>query len=111
MDGSLGVLDAVPFISPRTGRTLVPVRFIGEVLGAAVEWLPRTRQVQIKEKGREILLTLDSDTAYIGGEPRLLDCPAVIVGGRTFVPLRFLGESLGAAVKWDKMTQMITIEG
>jgi hypothetical protein len=35
----------------------------------------------------------------------LLDVPPEIKGERTFVPLRFVAEALGAKVSWDEVTQ------
>jgi len=58
----------------------------------------------------EIVLTLGSDIALINGEPVTLDCPAETrPPGRTFVPLRFVSETLGAQVDWDPDNQEITI--
>ncbi|SCZ03970.1 Copper amine oxidase N-terminal domain-containing protein [Alkaliphilus peptidifermentans DSM 18978] len=109
VDGVTTELDAIPFIKQPFNRTLVPVRFVGEILGADVQWLPETKQVLIMYRGREILLTIDSQTVLVDGEEQQLDCPAEIVGNRTFVPLRFVSETLGAQVEWDAATQSITI--
>lgn len=38
-----------------------------------------------------------------------LDAPARIIAGRTFVPLRFVGESLGASVSWDPARRHVEI--
>lgn len=37
VDGQPHTLDAPPFISAEAGRTLVPIRFISETIGAVVE--------------------------------------------------------------------------
>src|SRR5207247_1637182 len=39
-----------------------------------------------------------------------LDVPAMTVGGSTMVPLRFIGESLGANVQWDAPNRTVMIE-
>ena len=39
-------------------RTLVPVRFVSEALGADVEWNAAARQVNVKHKGQNITLTI-----------------------------------------------------
>ena len=38
-------LDAPPFV--KDGRTLVPLRFVAETLGATVEWIEETNTVNI----------------------------------------------------------------
>ena len=45
VDGSETMLDQAPVI--RGGRTLVPLRFVSEALGASVSWDGTTRSVQI----------------------------------------------------------------
>ncbi|MBE0467199.1 MAG: copper amine oxidase N-terminal domain-containing protein [Candidatus Desulforudis sp.] len=37
VDGRPYTLDAAPFIKPEVNRTLVPVRFVAETLGARVD--------------------------------------------------------------------------
>lgn len=45
-----------------------------------------------------ILLTIGKKTAYVNGQAVTLDVAPFIDKGRTFVPFRFIGESLGAQV-------------
>ena len=108
--GSPYTLDTVPFVDRKTNRTLVPVRFVGEALGAKVDWNPAKQQVTIRDDGREIILTIGSKNVLVDGQTITVDCaPVVVPPGRTFVPLRFVGETLGAAVHWEGSTQKITI--
>ncbi|MGI6434690.1 MAG: stalk domain-containing protein [Syntrophomonadaceae bacterium] len=110
IDGEPYTLDAAPFIKPEVSRTLVPLRFLGEALGATVDWTAETQQVSITDAGSEITLTIDSQEALVNSAPVNLDCPAELhPPGRTFVPLRFVSETLGAQVDWDGATKMITI--
>ena len=104
-------LDAAPFVRPETNRTMVPLRFVSEALGAQVDWQAGTRKVVIENGDAEIILTIDADQALVNGTPTTLDAPAVLVtpSGRTFVPLRFLSETLGAQVDWESAKQRITI--
>ena len=104
-------LDAVPYVKPGVQRTLVPVRFVSEALGAKVDWHEETRQVLITNGGTRIVLTIGVNEVTVNGTPTALDCPAEIVmpSGRTFIPLRFVSETLGARVDWDATTQEITI--
>lgn len=101
-------LDATAFIKDTTNRTLVPVRFVSEALGSKVEWLPKTRQVKIINS-KKILLTIDSTEVQVAEEIITIDSPAEIVNTRTFVPLRFVSESLGAEVSYNAKTRQITI--
>ncbi|MDZ4043259.1 MAG: copper amine oxidase N-terminal domain-containing protein [Eubacteriales bacterium] len=101
-------LDAEPFVKAKVNRTLVPVRFIAEALDAKVEWKANTRQVVVID-GAEIVLTINSSRVLVNGLDKTLDCPAEIISSRTFVPLRFVSETLGAKVAYDAKTKEITI--
>lgn len=84
-----------------SGRTLVPLRGIFEKLGAEVSWDPETREISAEKKGISVNLTVDSAKAYVNGKEVTLDVPAIIISGRTMVPLRFVSEAMGAIVEWD----------
>lgn len=103
LNGEKMTFDAEPFID--NGRTLVPMRAIFEAVNAAVQWDEETRTViGVKQEGDEtsfVTLQIDSPTAFINSAPTTLEVPPVIVNDRTFVPLRFVVESLGEKVEWD----------
>jgi hypothetical protein len=110
VDGSPYTLDAVPFVDTGANRTLVPIRFVSEALGAGVDWLAHTGQVVIKDGGRELVLTTGSRDVLVNGVKQTIDCaPVVFPPGRTFVPLRFVSETLGATVDYDPATGQISV--
>ncbi|MGC7846803.1 S8 family serine peptidase [Desulforudis sp. 1088] len=109
VNGGPRALDAAPYIDPQSGRTLVPVRFVSEALGAEVDWAAAARQVVIKDMDREIVLTIGAQSVLVDGAPAALEAPAVINGQRTFVPLRFVSETLGAKVDYSPVSREITI--
>jgi len=100
VNGETKVMDVAPFIND-AGRTMVPVRFIAEAMGLAVQWDGEKRQVIITGEGTEVVLTIDSNIAMVDGTPVKMDSKAVIVDGRTFVPLRFVAEAFGFDVQWN----------
>ncbi|MEW6173823.1 MAG: copper amine oxidase N-terminal domain-containing protein [Bacillota bacterium] len=103
---SFGV-DASPQIVQ--GRTLVPLRAIFEALGAQVEWQESTRTVVGTKGGTTIVLRVGQREALKGTERITLDVPAMIISGRTMVPLRFVSEALGTSVSWDGEHQTVSI--
>ncbi len=103
-------LDALPYVDEQAGRTLVPLRFVSEALGAAVEWEPADHTVTVEDGGKTMTLKLDSKSVMVDGVEQIIDSvPAVLPPGRTFVPLRFVSETLGAQVEYDASTKLITI--
>jgi len=92
-------LDIKPIV--QNGRTLVPVRFISENIGAKVSWNDATQTVGITTEAKYITLQLGSDQMIVDGNAVTLDVPAQEIGGRTLIPLRALVEALGKQVFWD----------
>lgn len=107
VDGKKVTLDVAPVIV--NGRTLVPVRFISEALGAEVGWDGATRTATIALGDKKIELPLDSSTAIVNGKKIVMDVPATTMKGRTMVPIRFVSESLDLDVKFNNDTREITI--
>jgi len=97
--------DQKPYID-KNNRTMVPVRFPAETLGANVDWLSNTRQVHIVNKAHDalkdtdIMATIDRKDVIVNGQTKYMDTTAVITNSRTMVPVRFISEYLGAAVTW-----------
>lgn len=83
-------------------RTMVPLRFIGEALGASFEWNEQTRTVTYKTGTKEITLVIDKPIAGF-------DTPATIVKGRTMVPLRYISEIFGSYVMWFPSSNKVIV--
>lgn len=105
--------DVAPIV--RNDRTMLPARFVAESLGADVSWDGVKKEVKITGKDKNnksivILIYIDSDTAYVNGKAVKLDSPAFVENDRTYTPIRFISENLGADVDWDgtKMQVIIT---
>ena len=92
------------------GRTLIPIRFLFETMGATVNWNGDTRTASIEKDGVTVTLAIDDTTAYVNGEAVTLDVPARLVNGKTMVPVRFLSENLGYNVDWNSETRVVTVE-
>ena len=73
-------------------------RFFAEALGGTVTWNEASRTVKIEKGDVIISLYIDQLYALVDGDPVLLDAPAFIENDRTFLPLRFVAENLGATV-------------
>ncbi|SMP66112.1 stalk domain-containing protein [Anoxynatronum buryatiense] len=113
VNGQQKQMDAQPVIFQ--GRTLLPIRYITEALGAAIAWNGEDQKVTITQDEQIIELWVNNSTAMINGQPVPIDVgnsqvtPLIIPPGRTMLPLRFITESLGCQLKWDADTQQITI--
>ena len=63
----------------------------------------------ITGNGVTILLTIGEETAMINGKEVKLDSPAFIENDRTYTPIRFIAEELGATVEWIETEQKVVI--
>lgn len=105
VDGQTMSFDQPPII--QAGRVFVPLRGIFERLGASVVYA--NGQINATGRGRTVSLNIGSTQATVDGQATTLDVAPFIVGQRTLVPLRFIAQSLGAAVNWDDGTSTVTI--
>jgi hypothetical protein len=101
-----GIREAFPEV--RSGRAFVAVRAVGEALGATVQWTRREGTVRLRRAGGpDIILTLGSTAAAVGGTAVTLDAAPYVTRGRMMVPVRFLAESLGAHVTFHAATRTV----
>ncbi|MFZ5968847.1 MAG: stalk domain-containing protein [Bacillota bacterium] len=107
IDGKLVKFDVPP--QSVNGRTLVPFRDIFEAMAADVKWNASTKTAVGTRGEVEVKLVIGSTTAQVNGKDLTLDVPPAIIDGRTFVPVRFIGESMGAMVNWDDNTKTVAI--
>ncbi|WP_308637640.1 stalk domain-containing protein [Paenibacillus silvisoli] len=94
------------------GVTYVPLRFIGEQLGAKVEWRQQEQSVvYTTESGGKIQLWVNGKQALAGTKLLPLNAPPKIVDGAVLVPLRFVADQLGASVDYNAATGVIVVKG
>ena len=107
VNGEAKELDAAPII--RNDRTMLPVRFVADSFGAVVLWNGATSTATVKTDDVEIKIVIGSPVAFVNGEDVLLDSPAFIENGRTYLPVRFVADKLGATIGWDGATSTATL--
>lgn len=107
VNGEAVNFDVAPFI--KNNMTYVPVRGFFEKLGAKVVWKSNTKEIIIY-KGRTVLvLILNNRWTVI--DDRYVDAytTPIMVNSKTYVPVRYISEILGATVTWDQKTQNVNI--
>jgi hypothetical protein len=91
------------------GRTMVPLRGVFEAIGAYVEWNSELKTVTARKQDSEVILRIGDKVAKKNGAEIQIDAPPRIISGSTMVPLRFIAESLGAKVDYDKANNIVDI--
>jgi hypothetical protein len=111
LEGVSFPMDAAPVI--RNGRTLLPIRALIETLGGKVGWNAKTRTATVMLGDRSVVLEVGKNMALVNGKSVPIDpmndkVVPEIIGSRTFLPLRFIAESLGVVLTWDAVTQTVS---
>ncbi len=100
-------LDCPPYVE--AGRTMVPLRFIGEALGATFTWDNTNKTVTYKRDGTVVELKVGVKKMLVNGVEKTLDVPAALKNNRTMVPVRVISEALGAKVSWVAADKKVVI--
>lgn len=101
-------LDVAPITI--SGRTMVPVRFLGEeALKGKVDWDNNLQKATLTFKDKKVELVVGKQVGLVNGKEIPLDVPVTKVDGRILVPLRFVSENLGLFVEYDPQTKTIEI--
>lgn len=118
INGEVVTADPAPVMN--NGRVMVPIRLV-EKMQAKVAWDEVERKVTVTRGLRRIELwaptvSVDgefdfrSSGAFVNGRYQELEAPPIIIRGRVFVPVRLIGEGLGAEVQWDGANRRVTID-
>ena len=127
VNGKSVAMDVTPTVMQ--DRTLLPARYVAEPIGANVTWSPTDQKVTITSTrpwvqlnktvstttATIVELRIGNPTAKVNGVEMPIDpanpkvTPLILPPGRTMVPLRFIGEALGAQVSWNPDTREIVI--
>ncbi|KUK72704.1 MAG: Uncharacterized protein XD91_1165 [Clostridiales bacterium 38_11] len=93
-------------------RTLIPIRFISEEIGAEVIWDGINRTVKVVIGDRNVLLRIDSYLVEYnnGAVYQLSDVAPLIINDRTYVPLRLISNALGIGIEWDEASRTVIVD-
>lgn len=106
--GKVVTNDVAPMI--KNDRAYLPVRFVAESLGTEVIWdKEKPELVTIKKENVTIEILIGEKEAVVNGEKVEMDSSAFLNNDRTYLPIRFVAESLGCSVKWIDGEKEITI--
>lgn len=122
IDGRTIEFTDAPAYIDQNGRTQVPTRFVGEALGALVDFDSNTNQASFSRRSpifeeseiTTVGVQIGSTEYYVqvgvGSSKKLsMDTKAVIEKGRTYIPVRYIAEAFGADIKWDPKTSTVII--
>ncbi len=100
----------VPLTAPQLtkGTTMVPLSFVGRVLGAEINLTDKI--VTVKKGPNTLRLTLNDTKADLNGKQLVMPQAPTMVAGEVMVPLRFISEAFGATVTWEQNSQTAAVK-
>ena len=107
LDGEILGFETPPIME--NDRTLVPMRFLLEKLGADVGWYGESQMVVAQQNNMTVEMTIGNPVATVNGQSVPMDVAPRLVNDKTLIPLRFLSENLGYNVEWNAETNTAVI--
>lgn len=110
IDGQLRSFD--PSCQIVDNRTMVPLRFVMEdpAFQGKVGWDAALQKVTIELSNKTFELFIGNRKVLVDGKNAYLDAAPYIYQNRTYVPIRFLAEQMGARVSWNAALREVEIE-
>ena len=109
VDGILQTnLTAAPYAE--NGVTMVGINDIAILYGAQISWNGTERTATTKLGTKTIVFTENSDIALVNYSEVKMPAAAVVIKGRTLVPLRFVSEAFQMKVNYDARNQVVEID-
>ena len=93
----------------QNGSTLLPVRSVSNAFGCEVDWNGDTRTVSVNKDDTQITIVIGQKELTVNDNKQAISAPAQIINGRTYVPLRALGEALNCEIQWVNDTRTVEI--
>ncbi len=110
------LLDMAPVKSSvkpyvQDGTTMVPLRALGEALGAEIGWNQNEKAATYSKRNLSLIVKIgEPKITTFDGKTVSMPLPASLLEGNTMVPLRLFSEILGFQVSWDQNTRTVQIQ-
>jgi len=108
VNGEKYTLEAPPIAI--NGTTMIPLRFITEVLGGEVDYRIDQKRIIIVYNGQYLIFTIGSNTVYTFDDTITLPQAPKAVNGRTLVPLRFIAEWMNLYLDYNNTDKSIVLK-
>ena len=103
-------------------RTMLPIRYVAEAIGATVEWHQDTQSATFTKDGITATITLGSNIIQVSdGRQIVMDTEPVVIAERIFVPLTNISQIFGLTngdlrdgedndIEWDQENYRVIIK-
>lgn len=90
--------------------SVVPARDVFEELGAEVLWEAKSQTVTVNYESTKIKLVINEKTATKNGKKEIMPIASKLINGKTMIPVRYVGESLGFDVGFDSDADTVWVK-
>lgn len=104
-------MDTTPYLNS-DNRTMVPLRFLGNALGVADEyiiWDNESKTATLELGGKDLKFTVGSSIYFVGDLSTEMDTVPELTGGRVMLPARYVAEAFGYKVYWVQNARAVMI--
>ena len=102
------------------GRTMLPIRHVGEPLGWELKWDETNKMATIIKGDRQVRVWVNYSSGQVSTnngntwqtvriDPDNASVQPLIISGRVLLPLRFVSEALDTMVDWDATNRTVTV--
>ncbi|MEF3353065.1 N-acetylmuramoyl-L-alanine amidase family protein [Paenibacillus sp. GYB006] len=109
LDGKEIELPSHAQVSIINNSVMIPIRVVAENLNFKVTWDQKIKRVKIQNDTDTLTLTVNKKEALVNDTPSLLEVSPKNLNKTVVVPLRFVSENMGLAVKWDNKNKVVTL--
>lgn len=104
--------DVTPIV--QNGTTLLPVATVAKLVGYSGTWNNKTKSGTLEKDGVKVAFKLGSKSLKLtkNGTTKTISMlePVKVIKGRTYLPLRAVGEALGMEVGYNGTTKEISLK-
>jgi hypothetical protein len=108
VDGQPVVSD-VPPVTTAKGHVYVPLRPVGNALGAETQYERRSGDIVVTRGDQTMHFKIGSKKAKLDGMPMTLKSAPFRVRGRVMLSLKAVQQAFGVRVKYDKLTSRVDV--
>jgi hypothetical protein len=109
VDGQRLVSDVPPVTTGVSELVYVPLRPLGEALGADTKYADKSGDIEVVRGDQTLHLKVGSTNATLNGMPMTLHHAPFRVRGRVMVGLKAVARAFGVRVNYDKRTARIDV--
>lgn len=90
-------------------RVLIPLRAVSQHLGAKVQWDSYSKSILLTKNDKKITLAVNFKNANVNDIVEPMDSPVELINATAYVPLRFVSQTLGAELDWNKEAKQANV--